>query len=804
MIPATENQELADGEPPSPLAMRLDLLLRHAITTEQFEADMVHACRQDPEEIWTLLALLDQYHRLDVLPTELFRSLKASADRLGLVRREPYLPNLSAKPRAPATTPPRASAPSAPPAPKPATTTFADAPATTPLRASAPSAPPATTPAASTPADTPDATPPLASAPRAPPAPEPPVATPAFSPPFAADQVAVAQTIVPTPAVEHPPARALNVGSVIGGRYRLESELESDDRGRNFQALDQQHAGQPAAICQVAVHCMQPDPASFETVLAERRTEFQLAQPLTHPNVLSVRELDQDGLYIYLTMNLTRGETLAALLERRRGKALARSAAYAIIRDLGAALTYAHDHGVVHGNLQPQSILISPAGELRVRGFGAQRGSSCYASGEQLENRAPDRRDDLYSLACISYELLHGSHPFDRQSASTARGRGMTAARPIQLSGGQWRALRLGLAWRRDGRNVSIARWLGRMHLKAASKRLPMLDDLIAMAPPRRAWWPLILVLGGLAAAVIFAVSLYRTPGMIDIAGSWNALRAAVADRVHLATPVSAPTKPSAPPAENLPPPAAAPAVQAAATPVPSPEAAPAPAVQSAVPTVPSAPAPQSEPPVVASRSAPPSEPPAAAPAPLPAPSAFTLGPAPPAAVVTAPKSAPPTATVAPAKTASPTPGSSTEAAKSTTVAKATLPTAAPAAPTTSGTEAAAGPVRIELSADQYAVQPGDSAARVLVRRSGGTRGEARFVWWTENASAMADQDYVAWGRRVERIPSGQGSVTLLVPIIKDPTRNTARRFYILIGEAGDGARIGGTTRAAILLPGKG
>jgi hypothetical protein len=128
------------------------------------------------------------------------------------------------------------------------------------------------------------------------------------------EPAASAEVVAALAALESAPVRTLNVGSVIGGRYKLEAELESDDRGRNFQALDQQHAGQPAAVCQVAVHCMQPDAANFETVLAERRTEFQLAQPLTHPNVLSVRELDQDGLYIYLTMNLMRGETLAALL----------------------------------------------------------------------------------------------------------------------------------------------------------------------------------------------------------------------------------------------------------------------------------------------------------------------------------------------------------------------------------------------------------------------------------------------------------------------------------------------------------
>ena len=485
-------------------------------------------------------------------------------------------------------------------------------------------------------------------------------------------------------------------------------------------------------------------------------------------------------------------------MTRRRGNALARSAAYAIIRDVGAALAYAHDHGVVHGNLQPQCILISPAGELRVRGFGAQRATSCYASGEQLENLPPDRRDDLYSLACISYELLHGSHPFNWQNASTARGRRMSAARPIQLSSGQWRALRTGLAWRRDGRNLSIARWIGRMHLKGASKRLPMLEDLMAMPPPRRAWWPLILLVGCLAAAAIFAASLYRSPGTIDILGSWNALRTAVVDRIHLAAPVSAPAEYAAPPTEATPPPETAPAAPAAPSPPNSTEAlaaAGAAAVQSAPTTVPPAPTPQAAPPAALSAPAPQAEAPAAAapaPAPIPAPSAFAVRPAPPAAAVAASKSAPAT------------PRPSSEQPKPKTVAKATVPTAAQAAQASSGSEASAGPVQIGLTAEQYAVQPGDSAARILVRRSGSTRAEARFEWWTENGTAVADQDYVGWGRRVERIPAGQVSVTLLVPVIKDPTRNSARRFYVLIGEAGDSARVGGVTRAAILLPGQG
>jgi Protein kinase domain len=704
MIPAADNQTLPDGESSSSLAARLELLLQHTITTDQFETDMVRACRGDPEEIWNLLALLDQHHRLGRLPTDLFRALKASANRYGLVRRQTYRPPPGDVPT------PR------PPEPP----TVADA---EPEAAQAPTPPP------------PEPMLPPAAAPMAttPPLPEPmlpPAAAPMATTPTPAASLS-APPLAPTaaPAPSAPPGIAaapiLGVGSVLGNRYRLEAELDSDDRGRNFQALDLQHAGQPAAVCQVGVHCARPQPAEFETALAERRVEFQTAQPLAHPNVLTVRELDQDGVWIYLTMNLMRGETLGALLARRHGEALARNAALAIIRDIGAALSYAHEHGVVHGDLQPQNVLISPTGELRVRGFGAQRASSCYASCEQLENRSSDRRDDLYSLACISYQLLHGSHPFNGLSAAAARGRGISPARPLRLTGKQWRALRVGLAWRREGRNLSIERWLARMEVARGAKRLPALENLMAMPAPRRSWVGIVLIVGGLAAIVAAAAVFFPSFSLGKSPWDWRALRTGVLAPAATGAPAITPT-------------AAAPALQAA---------------------------PPASPP------APAAAPPAAAP-PVPAtPEAASVAPAAAPALKPVPPKMSPTRPVAAAAVA------------------ATAPS---------------GPARVELSADRYTVQSGDSAARILVRRSGASKGDAQFVWWTENATAVADLDFVSWGHRVERVPAGQSSTTLLVPIIQDATRNGARTFYVIIGETGDGAKVGGVTRAAVLLPGHG
>ncbi len=132
----------------------------------------------------------------------------------------------------------------------------------------------------------------------------------------------------------------------------------------------------------------------------------------------------------------------------------------------------------------------------------------------------------------------------------------------------------------------------------------------------------------------------------------------------------------------------------------------------------------------------------------------------------------------------------------------ATVPAAAVIAPTPP--VATPSPPTIELAADHYAVPPGDSAARILVRRSGDLRGELDFMWWTENGSAVADTDYVAWGHRTGTIAAGRSSVTLLVPIINDSTRTSPRRFQVVIGPASEGARLGTITRATVQLPGTG
>ena len=152
------------------------------------------------------------------------------------------------------------------------------------------------------------------------------------------------------------------------------------------------------------------------------------------------------------------------------------------------------------------------------------------------------------------------------------------------------------------------------------------------------------------------------------------------------------------------------------------------------------------------------------------------------------------------------------EAAAPPSISKA-APTAAPPAPPADAPAPSPSPVpaaavatpgvpTIEFAADHYTVPPGDSAARIVVRRSGNLNRKLSFVWWTESASAVADVDYVSWGHRTESVPAGQNSVTLLVPLINDSTRTAPRRFQAVIDSPDDGARLGANTHATVQIPG--
>jgi hypothetical protein len=157
------------------------------------------------------------------------------------------------------------------------------------------------------------------------------------------------------------------------------------------------------------------------------------------------------------------------------------------------------------------------------------------------------------------------------------------------------------------------------------------------------------------------------------------------------------------------------------------------------------------------------------------------------------PVTIPPVATSVPATpvVANPVPATAAVATPPVVTATGTVPATGvvtpPSVPSPSppGAVANGAVAHIELAEAAVDLSPSDTVARVVVRRKGASRGEASFLWWTESGTAKPGVDFAAIAPRIERIESGKSSATLLVPIVSDSTRKTAKSFYVLIDDAG-------------------
>jgi len=260
----------------------------------------------------------------------------------------------------------------------------------------------------------------------------------------------------------------LAVGDVLCGRYVIENQLASGGMGTVYKALDQSRSEHTEADAYVAIKVLHEKTRTRSEVLAKLRREFYCAQALSHRSIVKVYELDLHQ-FPFFTMELIDGESLRSVMQRFHPLPLPRSYVCAVIRELGEGLAHAHDRRVIHGDIKPQNVMVTNSGEVRVLDFGGSGEASAltpaYASCELLEGREADPRDDLFALACLSYELLAGEHPFRHRRSSEARTLKIAPSRPPGLTGRQWRALTRGLAWDRADRPATLRDWLADLDL---------------------------------------------------------------------------------------------------------------------------------------------------------------------------------------------------------------------------------------------------------------------------------------------------------------------------------------------------
>ncbi|BDZ39890.1 hypothetical protein GCM10025863_25040 [Microbacterium suwonense] len=208
----------------------------------------------------------------------------------------------------------------------------------------------------------------------------------------------------------------------FGGRYELQSRIAIGGMGEVWEATD--HViGRTVAIKILKDEYM-GDPGFLERFRAEARH----AALVNHEGIASVFDYGEENGSAFLVMELVPGEALSTILER--DGALSADKTLDIVAQTASALQAAHAAGLVHRDIKPGNLLITPDGRVKITDFGIARiadqvpltatgqvmGTVQYLSPEQASGHAASPATDVYSLGIVAYECLAGKRPFTGES----------------------------------------------------------------------------------------------------------------------------------------------------------------------------------------------------------------------------------------------------------------------------------------------------------------------------------------------------------------------------------------------------
>jgi eukaryotic-like serine/threonine-protein kinase len=209
------------------------------------------------------------------------------------------------------------------------------------------------------------------------------------------------------------------VDRLLDGRYAVESVLARGGMSTVYLATDVRLGRR------VAVKVMQPALAEDPEFVARFNREARAAARLSHPDVVAVYDQGSDDGLVFLVMEYVPGATLREVL-RQQGR-LSPGETVAVMDHVLAALGAAHAAGLVHRDVKPENVLVTPDGRVKVTDFGLARavagssvtgdsammfGTPAYVAPEQVSGGLADVRSDVYSAGIVLFELLTGTVPF--------------------------------------------------------------------------------------------------------------------------------------------------------------------------------------------------------------------------------------------------------------------------------------------------------------------------------------------------------------------------------------------------------
>jgi serine/threonine protein kinase len=235
-----------------------------------------------------------------------------------------------------------------------------------------------------------------------------------------------------------------NSDPIIGkqlGDYLIVDMLGQGGMARVYRGLDKK-LNRYAAVKVIDATTIREDEVEYRKRFTN---EARSIARLSHPNIVGVYQFDQVGNLYYMAMNFIEGRDLRSILKEHEKRNTYMSAweVLRIIADMGSALDYAHSEGVIHRDVKPSNIMVTPGGKAVLTDFGLALsvmegtigntfGSAHYIAPEQAVNSAQAvPQSDLYSLGVVLYEMLTNKVPFDDPSAMAVAMKHLTDPPPL-------------------------------------------------------------------------------------------------------------------------------------------------------------------------------------------------------------------------------------------------------------------------------------------------------------------------------------------------------------------------------------
>ena len=301
------------------------------------------------------------------------------------------------------------------------------------------------------------------------------------------------------PVETEPAALEATLPAALVARYRVEERLGSGGMGVVYRAEDR------LMDRMVALKVIRPEMVGEATLRERFRREVRAAAQLAHRNIVTAHHAEQEGETLWLVMELVDGVSLDRLVAKRGPLPVAHACHY--VRQVALGLQHAHERGLVHRDIKPQNVIVTPRGQAKILDFGLAllragqkvatltqegllAGTPDYIAPEQIERpHAVDTRADIYSLGCTLYFLLTGRPPYpERPTINKLFGHLHETPEPAETF--------------RDDLTSGLLRVLGRMMARDPADRYAtpadLAKDLAALIAPPAVARPAVAV-GGLS-----------------------------------------------------------------------------------------------------------------------------------------------------------------------------------------------------------------------------------------------------------------------------------------------------------------